>query len=151
MKLQPQDKAPHFSLPNADDINIALQDLLSHNVVLYFYPRDNTPGCTTEAEEFSALIDAFKAKNTIIVGISPDSTKSHKGFIAKKGLKIILLSDVDKSVATAYGTYGSKMMYGKEVKGIIRSTFVIDTSGTITHSFYNVKAKGHAKKVLEAL
>lgn len=151
MKLQKGDKAPQFRLKNADEIEISLQDLLAKRVVVYFYPKDNTPGCTIEAEEFSTLLKKFEAKDTIIVGISPDNPKCHQNFINKKALKILLLSDTDKSIASAYGAYGTKMMYGKEVQGIIRSTFVIERNGIIKESFYNVRAKGHAQKVLESL
>ncbi|TLD79992.1 peroxiredoxin [Helicobacter sp. MIT 05-5293] len=151
MKLQKGDKAPDFRLKNADEIEIALKDLLTKRVVVYFYPKDNTPGCTTQAEEFSALVESFAAKDTIIVGISPDTPQSHRNFIAKKSLKILLLSDPDKSVATRYGAYGKKMMYGKEVQGIIRSAFVIERDGSISQSFYNVRAKGNAQKVFESL
>ena len=151
MKLQKGDKAPQFRLKNADEIEISLQDLLTKRVVVYFYPKDNTPGCTIEAEEFSTLLEKFEAKDTIIVGISPDSPKCHQNFINKKALKILLLSDTDKSIASAYGAYGTKMMYGKEVQGIMRSTFVIERNGIIKESFYNVRAKGHAQKVLESL
>ena len=129
-------------------ILMALAALL---VIVYFYPKDNTPGCTIEAQEFSALLDEFGAKGAVVVGISPDSPKCHQNFISKQNLKILLLSDSDKSVASAYGAYGTKMMYGKEVQGIIRSTFVIDENGLIAQSFYNVRAKGHAQKVLEGL
>lgn len=151
MKLHIGDKAPHFRLKSADSTEIALKDLATKRVVLYFYPKDNTPGCTIEAQEFSALLESFEAKNTIIVGISPDTPQCHKNFIDKKSLKVLLLSDSDKQVARAYGAWGKKMMYGKEVEGIIRSTFVIDTNGIITHCFYNVRAKNHAQKVLEAI
>ena len=151
MKLQKGDKAPYFRLKSADETETALQDLLGKKVVVYFYPKDNTPGCSIEAEEFSAFIEEFSAKNAVVVGISPDSPKCHQNFIAKKSLKVLLLSDPDKSVASAYGAYGTKMMYGKEVQGIIRSTFVIAQDGTIEQSFYNVRAKGHAQKVLESL
>lgn len=151
MNLQKGDKAPYFRLKSADETEIALQDLLGKKVVVYFYPKDNTPGCSIEAEEFSAFIEEFSAKNAVVVGISPDSPKCHQNFIAKKSLKVLLLSDPDKSVASAYGAYGTKMMYGKEVQGIIRSTFVIAQDGTIEQSFYNVRAKGHAQKVLESL
>lgn len=151
IKLQKGDKAPNFRLKSSDGTEIALQDLLAKRVVVYFYPRDNTPGCTIEAEEFSALLKEFEAKNAVVVGISPDSPKCHQGFIAQKALKVLLLSDSDKSVASAYGAYGTKMMYGKEVQGIIRSTFVIERDGSIGQSFYNVRAKGHAQKVLESL
>lgn len=151
MKLQAGDKAPLFRLQSSDGSEFALQDLLCKNVIVYFYPKDNTPGCTIEAQDFSELIESFALKGCVIVGISPDSPKTHQNFIAKQNLKILLLSDTDKSVASAYGAYGTKMMYGKEVQGIIRSTFVIGKDGVIKQSFYNVKAKGHAQKVLESL
>lgn len=151
MKLQVGDKAPNFRLKAADGTEIALADLLAKRVIIYFYPKDNTPGCTIEAEEFSALVKEFDTRNAIVVGISPDTPKCHQNFIDKKSLKILLLSDEDKSVANSYGAYGKKMMYGKEVYGIIRSTFVIAQNGHIEQSFYNVKAKGHAKTVLESL
>ena len=151
MKLQAGDKAPLFRLKSSDETEFALQDLLSKNVIVYFYPKDNTPGCTIEAKDFSVLLESFAAKDYVIVGISPDSPKCHQNFIAKQNLKILLLSDTDKSVASAYGAYGTKMMYGKEVQGIIRSTFIIGKDGVIKQSFYNVKAKDHAQKVLESL
>lgn len=150
-KLQAGDKAPLFRLKSTDGTEVALQDLLSKYVVLYFYPKDNTPGCTLEAQEFSALLPEFADKGAVVVGISPDSPKCHGNFISKHNLKVLLLSDSDKSVASAYGAYGTKMMYGKEVQGIIRSTFIIQPDGKIAQSFYNVRAKDHAQKVLESL
>ncbi len=144
------DKAPEFRLQNADGIEISLRDFGQKVIVVYFYPKDNTSGCTIEANEFSELLDEFAKKNAVIIGISPDSIKSHQNFINKQNLKHILLSDPDRSVASAYGAYGKKMMYGKEVMGIIRSTFVIQ-DGLVRQAFYNVRAKGHAKKVLESL
>lgn len=144
------DKAPDFVLKNQDDIELGSKDLGSKSIVLYFYPKDNTSGCTLEAEEFTALLGEFEKKNAVVIGVSPDSTKSHKKFIASKNLAHILLSDEQKEVALAYGAYGKKMMYGKEVMGIIRSTFVIK-EGVIVGAFYNVRAKGHAQKVLDSL
>lgn len=149
-QLQRGDKAPQFNLPNEDNVAIALQDFSGYTIVLYFYPKDNTSGCTTQAQEFSALIHEFESLNAIVVGISPDKPLTHKKFIESKNLKIILLSDENKHVATTYHVYGKKMMYGKEVHGIIRSTFIIK-DGTILESFYNVKAKGHAQKILDFL
>ncbi|MDO7252812.1 thioredoxin-dependent thiol peroxidase [Helicobacter cappadocius] len=151
MKLEIGDKAPFFKLKNQDDVEIALTDLISKKVILYFYPKDNTPGCTIEALDFTEMIDEFEKKGAVVVGISPDSTKSHKKFIQNKELKHILLSDTDKAVATSYGAYGKKMMYGKEVFGIIRSSFIIGQDGRIEKIFYNIKAKGHAKDVLDSL
>ncbi|PAF46570.1 peroxiredoxin [Helicobacter sp. 12S02232-10] len=151
MKLEVGDQAPDFRLKNQDDIEIGLKDLISKRIVLYFYPKDNTPGCSIEAQDFTEMLHNFAQKGVVVVGISPDSPKSHKKFIQNKELKHILLSDPDRSVASSYGVYGKKMMYGKEVFGIIRSTFVIDTDGRIQKVFYNIKAKGHAKEVLENL
>lgn len=151
MKLEIGDKAPDFKLKNQDDVEISLKDLLSKKVILYFYPKDNTPGCTIEALDFTEMLDEFAKKGAVVVGISPDSAKSHKKFIENKELKHILLSDIDKTVATNYGVYGKKMMYGKEVFGIIRSSFIIDKNGKIEKIFYNIRAKGHAKDVLDSL
>lgn len=151
MKLEIGDKAPDFKLKNQDDVEISLKDLLSKKVILYFYPKDNTPGCTIEALDFTEMLDEFTKKGAVVVGISPDSAKSHKKFIENKELKHILLSDIDKAVATSYGVYGKKMMYGKEVFGIIRSSFIIDKNGNIEKIFYNIRAKGHAKDVLDSL
>lgn len=151
MKLEVGDKAPDFKLKNQDDVEISLKDLLSKKVILYFYPKDNTPGCTIEALDFTEMLDEFAKKGAVVVGISPDSSKSHKKFMENKELKHILLSDIDKTVATNYGVYGKKMMYGKEVFGIIRSSFIIDKNGNIQKIFYNIRAKGHAKDVLDSL
>ncbi|PAF53111.1 peroxiredoxin [Helicobacter sp. 13S00482-2] len=151
MKLEIGDKAPFFKLKNQDDVEIALTDLISKKIVLYFYPKDNTPGCTIQALDFTEMLDEFEKKGAIVVGISPDSTTSHKKFIQNRELKHILLSDIDKSVATSYGVYGKKMMYGKEVFGIIRSSFIIGKDGIIQKVFYNIKAKGHAKDILDSL
>lgn len=151
MELKIGDLAPDFKLKNQDDIEVSLKDLNTKTIVLYFYPKDNTPGCTIEANDFTEMLKDFEKKNVVVVGISPDSPKSHKKFIENQNLKHILLSDPDKTVATNYGVYGKKMMYGKEVLGIIRSTFIIDTKGYIQKVFYNIKAKGHAQDVLESL
>lgn len=148
--LKNGDKAPHFCLKNQDDIEVCLSDFASKNIVLYFYPKDNTPGCTTEALEFSELLGEFSKLDCIVIGVSPDSAKSHQNFIAKQNLNVLLLSDKDKNVAASYNAYGKKMMYGKEVMGIIRSTFIIK-DGIIKEAFYNVRAKGHAQNILEAV
>lgn len=148
--LKKGDKAPDFCLKNQDDIEVSLKDLIDRDIVLYFYPKDNTSGCTLQAQDFSCLKEEFEKKGVIIVGISPDSPKSHKNFIQNKQLDIMLLSDIEKVVMKAYGAYGKKMMYGKEVFGVIRSTFIIK-EGRIVEAFYGVRAKGHAQKVLEFL
>lgn len=143
--------APDFSALDSSGVEISLKDFLGKTIILYFYPKDNTPGCTTEAKDFSDLFKEFLQKDCVIVGISPDSTTSHKNFIAKHNLKIILLSDSDKKIANLYGAYGKKMMYGKEVMGIIRSTFVIDKALKITQIHRNVKVKNHAKTILDSI
>lgn len=145
------DMAPEFSLENSDGVSISLRDFRGKNVVLYFYPKDNTPGCTTEACEFSATYDEFIANDTVIVGVSPDSVKSHSGFIIKQNLKHILLSDINKDVAKAYGVWQVRKNYGKEYLGIVRTTFVIDKEGKIAKVYKSVKAAGHAAKVLADL
>lgn len=145
------DSAPSFELLNQDGIKIALKDFIGKWVVVYFYPKDNTPGCTTEACDFSENYEKFSQKNTLIIGISPDSPQSHAKFIDKFKLQHILLSDSEKEVARAYGAWGLKKNYGKEYEGIIRSTFVIDPQGKITQIYSPVRVKDHALKVLESL
>ena len=149
--LEVGDKAPEFEALNQDGVKVALKDFIGKNVVLYFYPKDNTPGCTTEACEFSANYDQFIKKDTVIIGVSPDSVKSHAGFIAKQNLKHILLSDEDKEISKLYGVWQVKKNYGKEYLGIVRSTFVIGKDGKIAKIYKSVKAKDHAAKVLADL
>lgn len=145
------DKAPQFELLNQDGIKIALKDFIGKKVILYFYPKDNTPGCTTQACDFSLNYEKFSDKNAVIIGISPDSVASHESFIARFNLKHILLSDSQKEVAKAYGVWGIKKNYGKEYEGLIRSTFVIDETGKIAEIYSNVRVKGHVLNVLESL
>ena len=149
--LEVGDKAPEFEALNQDGVKVALKDFIGKNVVLYFYPKDNTPGCTTEACEFSANYDQFIKNDTVIIGASPDSVKSHAGFIAKQNLKHILLSDEDKEISKLYGVWQVKKNYGKEYLGIVRSTFVIGKDGKIVKIYKSVKAKDHAAKVLADL
>ena len=149
--LEVGDKAPEFEALNQDGVKVALKDFIGKNVVLYFYPKDNTPGCTTEACEFSANYDQFIKNDTVIIGVSPDSVKSHVGFIAKQNLKHILLSDEDKEISKLYGVWQVKKNYGKEYLGIVRSTFVIGKDGKIVKIYKNAKAKDHAAKVLADL
>lgn len=149
--LEKGDEAPAFELENIDGVKINLKDFAGKKVILYFYPKDNTPGCTTEACEFSATYDDFIADGAVIVGISPDSVKSHANFAQKQNLKHILLSDPNKEVASLYGVWQVKKNYGKEYLGIVRSTFVIDESGKILKIYKSVKAKDHAAKVLADL
>ena len=140
-----------FCLPNQDGVEICLRDLRGKWIVLYFYPKDNTPGCTTEAKEFSELLPEFEKLNAVVIGVSPDSPKRHCNFIEKHDLKILLLSDEEKKVIKKFGAWGIKKMYGKEYEGVIRSTFIINPDGEVVKEYKKVKAKGHASKVLEDL
>ncbi|EAI4441255.1 thioredoxin-dependent thiol peroxidase [Campylobacter sp. IFREMER_LSEM_CL292] len=150
-ELQIGDKAPVFELLNQDGVKISLSDFLGKKIILYFYPKDNTPGCTTQACEFSQSYEDFLEQNAVIIGISPDSVKSHENFIKKYDLKHTLLSDSEKEICKLYGAWGLKKNYGKEYEGLIRSTFVIDENGKILKIYKNVKAKDHAFKVLKEL
>jgi len=143
--------APEFCLPNQDEVEICFRDLKGKWIVLYFYPKDNTPGCSTEACEFTAIEPDFSELDAIIVGVSPDSPKSHRNFIAKKELDIMLLSDMEKEVAKAYGVWQLKKLYGKEYMGIVRSTFLINPEGKIAALWTKVKVKNHVEAVMETL
>ena len=144
-------KAPEFCLPNQDETEICLRDLAGKWVILYFYPKDNTPGCSTEACDFTENLDWFEDEDAIILGVTPDSPKKHRNFIEKKELKITLLSDENKEVLKAYNAWGLKKMYGKEYEGVIRSTFIISPDGEIVAEWKNVRVKGHVEKVKEKL
>lgn len=143
-------KAPNFSLPDSD-MNIV--DLNSyrgqHNVVLYFYPKDDTPGCTTEAVEFTNLADEFADLDTIVLGVSRDDCVSHAAFRDKHGLTVQLLADTEGEICNAYGVWQEKEKNGVKSMGIVRSTFIIDKAGVIRHAIYGVTAKGHAAEVLK--
>jgi len=144
-------KAPEFCLPNPDETEICLKDLRGKWVVLYFYPKDNTPGCTTEALDFTAHLEEFEKLGAVVLGVSPDSCESHKKFIEKKGLKVTLLCDPNKDVLKKYGAWGIKKMYGKEYEGVIRTTYLIDPEGKVAAVWPKVRVKGHVEKVLEKL
>jgi len=144
-------KAPDFSLPKQDDEPVKLKDLAGRWVVLYFYPNDDTPGCTTEACDFTAGLKDFEKLDATVLGCSPNSTESHRKFIAKYKLKIDLLSDPEKKVLTKYGAWGEKNMYGKITMGVIRSTVLIDPEGKVARHWPKVKAAGHADEVKAAL
>lgn len=120
-------------------------------LVLYFYPKDNTPGCTVEAREFEALLPQFRAKGYAVAGISRDSVASHRNFACKQSLSLPLLSDADETVCRLFGVMKEKNMYGKKVFGIERSTFVLDATGKVAHEWRKVKAEGHARAVLDSL
>ncbi len=140
-------KAPGIDLDNQEDQTISLDNFKAKWVVLYFYPKDNTSGCTVAAVDFTGLKDQFLELEAEILGVSPDSTKSHRNFIEKKELGITLLSDPEHKVAEAYGAWQLKKNYGREYYGIVRSTFLIDPSGNIAFVWTKVKAKGHAEIV----
>jgi thioredoxin-dependent peroxiredoxin len=150
-ELKEGDKAPDFSLPSSDGETVSLKDLKGKSVVLYFYPKDDTPGCTKEACDFRDLRKKFQSEGAEIYGVSFDSVDSHNKFITKYKLPFPLLSDSDKSVATAYGVFKKKMLYGNSFLGIERTTFVIDPQGEIKKIFPKVKVDGHAETVLAAL
>lgn len=144
-------KAPAFTLPDAEGKKTALKDFAGQWVVLYFYPKDDTPGCTTEACEFTEGIKAFAKLDAVVLGCSPDSPERHRKFIDKYKLKVTLLSDEKKKVLEKYGAYGEKKMYGRTTMGVIRSTVIIDPKGKIAHHWRRVRAAGHAEKVREKL
>ena len=148
MTLNVGDRAPEFSLPDTYGNVLTLSSLKGKRVVLYFYPRDNTPGCTKEACGFRDNYAQFQAKNTLILGVSTDTAKSHLKFVEKFELPFPLLCDVDAQVATAYESYGKKKMMGKEYLGIFRNTFVIDAEGKIEKIYLAVKADLHPAQVL---
>ncbi len=140
-------KAPEFCLPNQDNEEICLRDLRGTWVVLYFYPKDSTPGCTTEACDFTDALPDFTNLGATILGVSPDSIKRHQNFIAKKELKITLLSDEEKEVLQAYGVWQLKKNYGREYMGVVRSTYLIDPDGNVATLWEKVRVKGHVEAV----
>ena len=145
------DTAPDFTLPATGDKSVTLSSLRPAPVVLFFYPRDNTPGCTREAMEFTDTLGAFEEAGAKVFGISKDSLASHEKFIAKKDLGMPLLSDEDSDTCEAYGVWKEKKMYGKTFMGIERSTFLIDGEGRIARVWRKVKVDGHVAEVLEAV
>ncbi len=151
MELKIGDKAPDFCLPDKDGNEICLKDFRGKWVVLYFYPKDNTSGCTKEAIDFTEHLDEFASLNAVVFGVSKDSVKSHKNFAEKHGLKVTLLSDPEHKVIEQYGAWKLKKRYGREYYGTQRSTFLIDPDGIIRHIWPNVRVKGHVEAVLEKL
>ncbi|MCX2714240.1 thioredoxin-dependent thiol peroxidase [Mycolicibacterium sp. J2] len=146
-RLAVGDKAPAFSLPDADGKTVKLSDFKGRKVIVYFYPAASTPGCTKQACDFRDSLAELNEAGLDVVGISPDKPEKLAKFRDNEGLTFPLLSDPDKSVLTAYGAYGEKTMYGKTVQGVIRSTFVVDEKGNIEVAQYNVKATGHVAKL----
>ena len=151
MSLQIGDLAPDFSLPDTQGNLVRLSDLRGRRVVLYFYPRDNTPGCTKEACGFRDAYSDYQAQNVVVLGISTDDAKSHAKFTTKYELPFPLLCDADAVVAQAYGSYGLKKFMGNEFMGVYRHTFVIDPNGTIERIYRKVKPESHATEILADL
>ena len=144
-------KPPAFTLKDQNGTSVRLRDLEGKWVVLYFYPRDDTPGCTIEACDFSAGVRQFRKLDALILGYSADAAASHTRFIRKHKLRVTLLSDPNHTVMTKYGAYGEKTLYGKETVGVIRSTVLIGPDGKVAHHWTRVRAKGHAEQVRRRL
>jgi peroxiredoxin Q/BCP len=150
-KLEAGDQAPPFTLPDQDGKPVSLEDFKGQKVLVYFYPADDTPGCTKEACQFNDNLQAFQAAKVPVVGISPDDAASHQRFRSKYGLRFTLLSDPGHAVADRYGAWGERTSYGRTFLGILRSTFLVDEHGNVGRAWYNVKADGHAGRVLEEI
>jgi len=146
-RLVPGDDAPDFTLPTDDGGSVTLSALRGRKVIVYFYPNAMTPGCTTQACDFSDSLSSLEAAGYTVVGISPNEPAKLAAFRERDGLTITLASDADRSVMTAYGAFGEKKLYGKTVEGVIRSTFVVDEHGKVAQAQYNVKATGHVAKL----
>jgi len=150
--LSVNETAPSFRSPNQDDQMVSLADFAGkQNVILYFYPKDDTPGCTIEANQFTALAGEFAALDTVVIGVSKDDCDSHKAFIAKYGLNVQLLADTSGEVCEQYGVWQEKEKEGVKKMGIVRSTFLIDKQGKLREAEYNVVADGHAQAMLEKI
>ncbi len=150
-QLEAGSKAPGFVLMNSEEKPVSLSDFRGKWLVLYFYPKDNTPGCTTEALDFTALKNRFDNAGAKVVGVSPDSCKRHRNFIEKKGLTVELLCDPEHQALNAYGVWQLKKNYGREYFGVVRTTFLIDPEGKIERIWPKVRVKGHAETVLNTL
>ncbi|RKG88643.1 thioredoxin-dependent thiol peroxidase [Corallococcus terminator] len=148
---QAGDKAPGFSLPDQSGATVSLSQLKGRHVVLYFYPKDATPGCTTEACDFRDEHSALVKAGAVVLGVSPDSTASHQKFATKQGLPFSLLADPDHAVADAYGVWGEKSLYGRKFMGLIRATFLIGPDGKVLRVWPKVKVAGHVAEVLASL
>ena len=149
--LEPGSKAPEFTLPSNGGKRVSLKDLRGKKVVLYFYPKDNTSGCTKEACDFRDHWDAVRKKGAVVIGVSADSPESHDKFAAKYELPFSLVSDEEKQILKSYGVWQKKSLYGRSFMGIVRTTYVIDERGVITHVFPKVKVEGHVDEVLGVL
>lgn len=151
IRLEEGTPAPEFTLLNADGQQVSLADYKGKKVIVYFYPKADTPGCTKEACDFRDSLTQLNGQNIEVLGISPDKPEALKKFTDKYELTFPLLSDVDKSVMQAYGAFGEKKNYGKVVQGVIRSTFLVDEEGTIGLAKYNVKATGHVARIIKEI
>ena len=151
MAIEAGDKAPNFDLPTDGDGTFGLKDCKGRKLVLYFYPKDDTPGCTMEAQGFRDRVKDFKRAGAVVVGVSKDSVKRHDSFKAKHGLPFALVSDADGTLCRAYGVWVKKKLYGREYFGIDRATFVIDEKGVVRKTWRKVKLKGHVDDVLDAV
>ena len=151
MLLEVGTKAPACTLPDQDGKMVSLKDFKGQKVVLYFYPKDNTPGCTKQACNFGELMPQFQEKGAVVIGVSKDSVASHKKFQEKFGLPFTLLSDTELKVIQAYGVWQEKNMYGKKTMGVVRSTYLIDEKGVIVKAFGKVKAAENPQQMLEVL
>lgn len=150
-RLAAGDRAPDFTLPDPDGTPVSLADYRGRRVIVYFYPAASTPGCTTQACDFTAASSELRGEGVEVIGISPDAPAKLARFRDAENLTITLLSDEDRAAMAAYSTYGTKKLYGKEVTGVIRSTFVVDTEGRLEVAQYNVKASGHVDKLRREL
>lgn len=151
MLLEVGKKAPAFTLKDQNDEKVALKDFVGKKVVLYFYPKDMTSGCTREAQAFQGNLTRIRRKGAVVLGVSRDSTERHRRFAEKYDLRFPLLSDPDAKVIRKYGVWQEKTLYGKKSMGIVRTTYVLDEKGKILHVFPRVKVDGHVEKVLEVL
>jgi len=149
--LEIGDTIPDFCLPNQDEEEICFRDIKGRWAVVYFYPKDNTPGCTTEACDFTAALPDFTEMEVIILGVSPDSPKKHRNFIEKKELKITLLADEEKELCKSFGMWQLKKFMGREYMGVVRSTFLISPDGTLAYKWEKVRVKNHVQDVKEKL
>ena len=149
--LKEGNRAPAFSASTDTGENLTLASLRGRTVVLYFYPKDDTPGCTVEACEFRDSLPKFENLDAVVLGVSPDSVKKHQKFKTKYNLPFTLLADPDHAIAESYGVWGEKMMFGRKYMGVLRTTFVIDGEGRIAKIFRNVKPEGHAQEVEQAV
>ena len=149
--LEVGSKAPDFTIPNQDGKSVNLNDLSGKWAVIYFYPRDDTPGCTVEANEFTELYSKFEDNNAVVIGVSPDNEAKHCKFIDKYELRVELLADTEKTMLSDYGVWQEKSMYGKTYMGVVRTTYLINPEGHISEVWTKVKARGHAEVVLNRL